>query len=93
MRENYDNRVKEWRPSKNGNLKVKLEHNAGVDDQDIVKSIIQMACHLGSYKLAHSKRSLKNVIRKIDGSYSNIIYYGDTDSAYIHEKILVIVTR
>ena len=85
--------MKEWWPSKNGNIKVKLEHNAGVDDQDIVKSNIQMSFHLGSNKLAHSKRLLKNVFHKIDGSYSNIIYYGDTDSAYNHEKTLVIVTR
>ena len=29
---------------------------------------------------------MKNVIREIDGSYSSNNYYGDTDSAYIHEN-------
>ena len=39
MKENYDCRVKEWWPMKNGNLIVKLEGDAGVDDQDNAKSI------------------------------------------------------
>ena len=29
---------------------------------------------------------MNNVIREIDDFYSNIFYYGDTDSAYIHKK-------
>ena len=32
-RENYDNQFKEWWPRKNGNLIVKLEDDASVDDQ------------------------------------------------------------
>ena len=71
---------------RNGNLIFKLEDDAGVDDQDIAKSTNQMPCHLGSYTLAHSKRVMNNVTREIDGFYSTVIYYGDTDSAYIHEK-------
>ena len=34
MRENFDDRVKEWFPLKNGNLIVKLEDDEGVDDYD-----------------------------------------------------------
>ena len=49
---------------KNGNLIVKLEDGAGVDDQDVAKSINQVPCHLVSFLLAHSKRSMKNVIRE-----------------------------
>ena len=86
MRENFDDRVKEWFPLKNGNLIVKLEDVEGVDDFDKAKSINIMPSHFGSYILSHSKRLMNNVFREIDGFYSNNIYYGDTDSGYIHKK-------
>ena len=86
MRENFDDRVKEWFPLKNGNFIVKLEDDEGVDDYDKAKSINTMPSHFGSYILSHSKRLMNNVFREIDGFYSNNIYYGDTDSGYIHKK-------
>ena len=86
MRENFDDRVKEWFPLKNGNLIVKLEDDEGVDDFDKAKSINTIPSHFGSYILSHSKRLMNNVFREIDGFYSNNIYYGDTDSGYIHKK-------
>ena len=86
MKEKYDDSVKDWWPLKNGNLIVTLEDAASVDDGDVAKSIIQMPCHLGSYILGHSKRTMKNVIRERDGFYSNNIYYGDTDTAYIDKN-------
>ena len=86
MRENFDDRVKEWFPLKNGNFIVKLEDDEGVDDYDKAKSINTMPFHFGSYILSHSKRLMNNVFREIDGFYSNNIYYGDTDSGYIHKK-------
>ena len=45
-----------------------------------------MFCHPGSYILDHSKRLMKNVVTKINGFYSNNIYYADTDSFYIHKE-------
>ena len=89
MRENFDNRVKEWFPLKNGNFIVKLEDDEGVDDYDKAKSINTMPSHFGSFTLSHSKRLMNDVFREIDGFYSNNIYYGDTDSGYIHKKTLV----
>ena len=86
MRENFDNRVKEWFPIKNGNLIVKLEDDEGVDDFDKAKSINTMPSHFGSYILSHSKRLMNNVIKQINGFYNNNIYYTDTDSLYIHKK-------
>ena len=86
MRENFDDRVKEWFPLKNGNLIVKLEDDEGVDDYNKAKSINTMPSHFGSYILSHSKRLMNDVFREIDGFYSNIIYYTDTDSGYIHKK-------
>ena len=86
MRENFDDRVKEWFPLKNGNLIVKLEDDEGVDDFDKAKSINTMPSHFGSYILSHSKRLMNSVIKQIDGFYNNNIYYTDTDSLYIHKK-------
>ena len=48
MKENYHCRIKECWPMKYGNLIVNLEDDAGVDDQDIAKSIHQYPCHPGS---------------------------------------------
>ena len=86
MRENFDDRVKEWFPLRNGNFIVKLEDDEGVDDFDKAKTINTMPSHFGSFTLSHSKRLLNNVFNEIDGFYSNNIYYGDTDSGYIHKK-------
>ena len=86
MRENFDDRVKEWFPLKNGNLIVKLEEDEGVDDYNKAKSINTMPSHFGSYILSHSKRLLNDVFHEIDAFYNNVIYYTDTDSGYIHKK-------
>ena len=86
MRENFDDRVKEWFPVKNGNLLVKLEDDEGVDDFDKAKSVNTMPFHFGSYILSHSKRLMNNVIKQINGFYNRNIYYTDTDSLYIHKK-------
>ena len=86
MRENFDERIKEWFPLKNGNLIVKLEDDEGVDDFNKAKSINTMPSHFGSGILSHSKRLMNNVINQIDGFYNNNIYYTDTDSLYKHKK-------
>ena len=86
MRENFDDRVKEWFPLKNNNFIVKLEDDEGVDNFDKAKSINTMPSHFGSFILSHRKRLMNNVFHEIDGFYSINIYYGDTDSAYIHKK-------
>ena len=86
MKENFDDRVKEWFPLKNGNSIVKLEDDEGVDDFDKAKSINTMPSHFGSFILSHSKRLMNDVIKQINGFYNNIFYYTDTDSLYIHKK-------
>ena len=45
-----------------------------------------MPSHFCSYILSHSKRLFNNLVREIDGFYSNNNYYEDTDSGYIHKK-------
>ena len=86
MKENFDDRIKEWFPLKNGNLIVKLQNDEEVDDFDKAKSVNAMPSHFGSYILSHSKRLMSNVFHEIDAFYNNVIYYTDTDSAYIHKK-------
>ena len=86
MRENFDDRVKEWFPLKNNNFILKLEDDEGVDDFDKAKSVNTMPSHFGSNILSHSKRLMNNVINQLDGLYNNNIYYTDTDSLYIHKK-------
>ena len=86
MRENFDERSKEWFPLKNNKFVVKLEDDEGVADFDKAKSINTMPSHFGSNILSHSKRLMNDVFREIDGFYNNNIYYGDTDSGYIHKK-------
>ena len=86
MKENFDDRIKEWFPLKNGNSIVKLEDDEGVDDYDKAKSVNTLPSHFGSYILSHSKRLMNDVFREKDVFYNNVIYYTDTDSGYIHKK-------
>ena len=80
MRENFDDRVEEWFPLKNGNLIVKLADDESVDKNDKAKSVNTMPFHFGSFILPHSKRLMDNVIKQINCFYNNSIYYTDTDS-------------
>ena len=52
MRENFDDRVQEWFPLKNGNLILKLEDDEGFDDSDKAKSVNTMPSLLGCYFLS-----------------------------------------
>ena len=45
-----------------------------------------LTSHLGAFILSNSNR-IKNIfLKKINGFYYNIIYYGDTDSLYEEKK-------
>ena len=86
MRENFDDRVEDWFPLKNGSLIVKLEDDEGVDDYDKAKSGNTMLSHFGSYISSHSRRLMNDVIKPISGFYNKSIYYTDTASLYVHKK-------
>ena len=45
-----------------------------------------MLSHFGSYISSHCKRITNEFIKQIGGFFKNSIYYGDTDSIYIHQK-------
>ena len=68
MREDFDDRVKERLPLKNGYLIVKIEDDEGVDDYDKAKLVTTMPSHFRSYLLSHSKRLMSDVINDILGS-------------------------
>ena len=86
MNTEFDDRVKNWFPLENGNFMVNISDHDGVDDNGISKKINSQPFHLGSFILSHSKRLMKDVILSLDGFKNNKIYYGDTDSIYIHKN-------
>ena len=86
MRENFDDRVKDWFPLKNDNLLVKLEDDLSADDYDEAKLVIRVPSRFGSYILPHSRRMMNDVIDQIAGFFSNSIDYTDTDSLHKHKK-------
>ena len=86
MKENFDDRVKEWFPLTNGIFIVKIEDDEGIDDYEKAKSVNTLPSHFGSLILSQSKRMMNNVIKQIGGFYNNSIYYIDTDSLYIHKN-------
>ena len=81
--EYYENVLGYWKVSM-GNYIVKFKEEDGLDDDIDVKNILTE--HLGAFILSNSTRVMNNFIRKVDGFYSNIVYYTDTDSLYIEKK-------
>ena len=86
MRENFEDRVREWFPLKNGKLIVKIEKDEAVDDYDLAKSINTMPSPFGSFVLSHSRRLMNDVKEQIGCFHFHFIYYTDTDSLYLHKK-------
>ena len=86
MKTEYDDRVKEYIPLKNGNSLVNVKNHDGVDDNGVNKKVFSQPFQFGSFILSHSKRLMNNVILALDGFKNNKIYYGDTDSVYIHKN-------
>ena len=89
IKENYDDRVKECWPVKNGKWIDNLQVEADVGDQDLATSINQMPYHFRSHILGQSKLLMNSVIRDFDGFYSISFYCRDTDSSYTQKKTLV----
>ena len=86
MNTEFDYRVENWFPLENGNFMVNMSDHDGIDDNGISKKINSQTFHLGSFILSHSKRLMSDVILTLDGFRNHKIYYGDTDSVYIHKN-------
>ena len=84
MMSEYDERVKDFWKISDNNYIVKMIDDAGLEDE--VKKISTMPLHLGAFVLSNSKRIMNNFIHAVDGFYSNVVYYTDTDSLYIENK-------
>ena len=85
MERSYDDRVKEYIPLKNGKFLVNLQDHDVLDDNDVSKKVNSQPFQFGSLIVSHSKTLMNDVILAIDGFENNKIYYGDTDSVYIHK--------
>ena len=83
MKNEYDDSVIEWFPHKNGNILVKIKDKEGVDDEGLSKKPNSQPSHMGSFILSQS-RLMNDVILALDGFKNNKVYYGDTDSVYLH---------
>ena len=86
MNTEYDDRVNNYIPLENGNYMVNIVDHEGVDDNGISKTINSQPFQFGSMILSHSKRLMNDVFLTLDGFKNNKIYYGDTDSVYIHKN-------
>ena len=86
MKTEYDDRVKEYIHLKNGKYLVNVKDHDGVDDNGVSKKVNSQPFQFGSLRLSHSKRLMNDVIMALDACKNNKIYYGDTDSIYIHKN-------
>ena len=85
MKTEYDDRIFEWFSLKNNNIMVEIADHAGGEDNGYSKKNFQ-PCHLGAFKISHSKRLMNDVIIALDEFKNHKIYYSDTDSDYIHKN-------
>ena len=86
MKNEYGDSIIEWFPLKNIIIMVKKKDEDGVDDECISKKYNSQPCQLGSFLLSHSKTLMNDVLWALDGFKNNKIYYGDTDTIYIHNN-------
>ena len=75
----------------NGNYRVKLKKDDGLDDQNDIKNTLPS--RLGAFISSNSKRIMNNFIRVINGFYSNSTYYGDTDILYTEKNFWDVLNK
>ena len=86
MMTEYDERLKDYWKISGNNHKFKMTDDVGLEDE--VKKLNPMPLHLGAFVLSNNKRIMKYFIHAINGFYTNVVYYTDTDSLYIENKHL-----
>ena len=96
MMSEYDERIKEYWRTSQGDYIVKMIDDKGLGDE--VKNLKTMPLHLGSFVisnsplhlgafvLSNSKRIMNIFIHAIDGFKTNGLYNEDTDSMYNENK-------
>ena len=81
----YDERVLVYQKTIHGNYIVKLKDGDGLQNE--VKKVNTLPLQLAAFILSNSKKILNNFIHAINGFYTNDVYYTDTDSLYIENKL------
>ena len=84
MMTEYDERVLDYQKINYGNYILKMKDDEGLQDE--IEKVNTMPLRLGASVLSNSKRNMNNFIHAIGGSYTNDVYYTDTDSLYIENK-------
>ena len=85
METEYDENVLYYWRLPSGEYIVKFKKDDGLDGDNDVKNTLPS--HLRAFLLNNSKRITNNIIREINGFFNDSIYYGDTDSLHIEEKV------
>ena len=73
-------------PPQNEKYLVNIKDHDGIDDNGVSKKVNSKPFQFGSLILVHSKILLNDVILALDDFKNNKIYYGDTNSVYIHKN-------
>ena len=84
MTEN-DERVLDYQKINYGTYIVKLKDEEVLQDE--VKKVNTKPLHLGAFILSNSKRIMNSFIHALDGFFTNDVFYTDTDSLYIENKL------
>ena len=87
MMTEHDERALDYQKIDFGIYIVKLKDDEGLEDG--VREVNTMPLHLGAFVLSNSKRSMYNFIHALDGYFTNDVYYTDTDSLNIENKLEV----
>ena len=85
MQTEYDDRVLDEQRLNYGNYIVKMKDDYGLEDE--VEKANTLPLQLAVFILSNSKRITNNFLNALDGFYSNDVYYTDTDSLYIENKL------
>ena len=85
MTTEYDEIVKDYWKRSHGNYIIRMIDYAGWEDG--VKKLNAMPLPLGAFVLSNSKTILNIFMHANKRFYTNDIYYGDTDSFYLENKL------
>ena len=91
MKNEHTEPAVKWFPLKNRNFVAKIKDKEPVDAGGISNKVISPPCHLVSFilSLSHSKRLKNDLLMALDGFKNKKLYYGGTDSVYIHNDDLL----
>ena len=84
MMTEYDERVIDYWKTSGFSYIAKMIDDAGLEDE--VKKLNTMALQLGAFVSSNSTGIMKNFLHAINGFYTKIVHYTDTDSLNFENK-------